>query len=98
MGDLHKLGKVGTMPAMTFDRLDTGKVRFHRNGCGGNGFYTVPFRYDLRSMVGVVFDEPGNVSVLDRADVSETWRGDRFETALRLAIAEAIEDGTAYQA
>jgi hypothetical protein len=72
-------------------------VNYHRNGISGAGFYVVLFdEIDFsRSMLAIVFGEPGHVAVLDRNDVASgelslrrgaAWRGDVFEPQLRAAI------------
>lgn len=66
--------------------LFVSRVRYHRNGCAGNGFYAVSFRHGRRQYVAAVFEEPGNVAVLTPDDVAARWRGDNFEGALRDAI------------
>lgn len=55
-------------------------------------------------MLGVVFDEPGSVAVLDVALLSDpeigvafganSWRGDQYEAELRAAIASIQSDGS----
>lgn len=55
-------------------------------------------------MLGVVFDEPGSVAVLDVALLSDpevgvafganSWRGDQYEAELRVAIAATESDGS----
>lgn len=68
-------------------------VKFHRNGCGGQGFYVCRFLFrqgrEWVPMVATVFDSPGFVAVLS-ADLNERYRGDDFEPALLDAIA-AVE-------
>jgi hypothetical protein len=70
-------------------------VHYHRNGTGGEPFHVVMFTDDNRNMVGIVFDEPGRVAVIDRDLIATTaefgvnsWRGDHYENELRDAIAE----------
>ncbi len=79
-------------------RLDIREVSYHRNGISGNGFHVVQFKFKedgvSLNMIGIVFEEPGNVAVFDRQLLSvgiaefikNSWRGDRFEPALRRAI------------
>lgn len=73
------------------------RVAYHRNGIAGNGFHVILFRQlDNTPMVGVVFEERGNVAVFDRDLVGKgnvdfyanSWRGDEYEQALRTAVAE----------
>jgi hypothetical protein len=84
------------MKPITITALD-----YHRNGVSGEGFYVALFNWrDLddkadRSMVAILFDEPGQCAVLDTAETAagnvtfaqgNSWRGDRFEPELRAAI------------
>lgn len=76
------------------------EVAYHRNGVGGAPFYAVRFQWTdddhkPRQMVGVVFEEPYTVAVLDIEELGRgniafaqgnSWRGDHFEEALRMAI------------
>ena len=74
-------------------------ITYHRNGVSGNGFHLIRFSYQRADMVATVFDEPGNVAVLNVAklgDISDDqaankWRGDWFETTLRQAIIDNEE-------
>lgn len=77
---------------------------YHRNGISGVPFDVVRF-HDPQAgpMLGVVFREPGCVAVLnldklsagDIAFGSNSWRGDRYEPALRRLVATVPgrEDG-----
>src|SRR5690348_949630 len=68
-------------------------VARHRNGCSGNPFYVVRFREGRDVMLGVVFDEQGNVAVFNEKLLGEgviawgenSWRGDDYEDFLREA-------------
>ena len=71
------------------------QTAYHRNGIGGAPFHIVIFRDpEAGRMVGIVFDEPHHVAVLnvdklsqgDIAFGSNSWRGDQYETSLRHAI------------
>ena len=75
------------------------EIDYHRNGVGGNGFYPILFISNDEDtmkhvMLGIVFDEPGDVAVLDMELLSQhdikfmsnSWRGDKFEPELRKAI------------
>jgi hypothetical protein len=73
-------------------------IAFHRNGVGGAAFHVVLFEDDGEEgsrKVGIVFDEPGHCAVLDVSRLADgeirsgrnSWRGDRYEGALRKAIA-----------
>lgn len=70
------------------------KVTYHRNGVFGNGFNVVLFQHEHTKKVAIVFEERGNVAVLDVGLLAQDlieypnrWRGDEFEDALRAAIA-----------
>ena len=74
----------------------------HRNGVSGAPFHVALFRdEDERLMLGVAFDEPTYVAVLDLQELaagniafgSNSWRGDRYEPALRQAVMAPVEDG-----
>lgn len=74
----------------------------HRNGVCGAPFHVTLFRDEAeRLMLGIVFDEPGYVAVLDLQEVaagniafgSNSWRGDRYETGLCEAVKAPVEDG-----
>lgn len=68
-------------------------VAHHRNGVSGNPFHVITFRDGRQKMIGIVFEERGNVAVFDStllaADViafgANSWRGDDYETFLRAA-------------
>lgn len=78
----------------------------HRNGEDGEPFDIVSFQYenpstgDVHQMIGIVFDEPGHVAVFDATMLGEgktsfggnSWRGDRFEEALRAAVESHEKD------
>lgn len=74
-------------------------VEFHRNGVLGNGFYVVLFTHESTKKVAIVFDEPGNVAVLDVGLLAQnniefgenSWRGDEFESELRKAVKAYID-------
>lgn len=89
------------------------KVAYHRNGVSGAGFHVVTFyEQDTNEqdtdyehaplMVGIVFEEPLHVAVLDinllAAGIIEfarnSWRGDRFESVLRQTIEDWYEAST----
>ena len=76
-------------------------IAHHRNGVSGAPFHAVLFRDpDEGRMLGVVFDAPHHVAVfqLDKLALGNvafgvnSWRGDRYEAALRAAIARLEED------
>lgn len=71
---------------------------YHRNGISGAPFHVALFREepdDPSLKVAVIFDAPWHTAVLEvtklaRGDVafgSNSWRGDRYESLLRDAIA-----------
>ena len=74
-------------------------VEHHRNGVHGNSFYVVLFKHGHTTKVGIVFDDPGNVAVLDVGLLAQnniefgenSWRGDEFESELRKAVESYIE-------
>jgi hypothetical protein len=87
-------------------RIDAKRIKYHRNGVGGAGFFTVEFTFfdddcNYRDMVATIFPEaegdmPSHYAVLDIAEPSYRWRGDHFIYALWRAINAAQEDeGTA---
>lgn len=70
----------------------------HRNGIDGAPFHAIVFREIGTGgsvKLGIVFDGPGHVAVLDISMLSDcdvefgsnSWRGDCYEPALRRAIA-----------
>jgi hypothetical protein len=72
-------------------------IDYHRNGVGGAPFHAIVFRdfgEEASVKVGIVFDAPAHVAVLDIAKLvdcdvefgSNSWRGDHYEAALRRAI------------
>lgn len=75
------------------------EIAFHRNGICGEPFHVVLFTDDSGeggAKLAIVFAKDYHVAVLDIARLAElnvkfrsnSWRGDRFEPALREAIAE----------
>jgi len=74
------------------------QVAHHRNGVCGQSFYAVvftPLRYGrVGKFVATVFPEQGHVAVLQISGLpnvtfgENSWRGDRFESELRAAIAK----------
>jgi hypothetical protein len=72
-------------------------IDYHRNGIDGAPFHAVLFDDsgdEGSRKLGIVFDEPFHVAVFDVAKLAagnitfgeNSWRGDRFEPALRQAI------------
>jgi len=84
-------------------KLTIKAIDHHRNGVGGAPFYVVLFRDEVEqaNMVGIVFDAPDHVAVLDVdkaaagnvAFGSNSWRGDRYEGDLRQAIQSWRDNG-----
>lgn len=73
----------------------------HRNGITGESFYAVVFDYEEtgtrepRRMLGVVFEQPGHVAILDVREclagnvafaAGNSWRAEAFEPWLRKQI------------
>lgn len=76
-------------------RLTVEQIERHRNGISGAPFDVILFRdADEGRMLGIVFDAGYHVAVLnldrlaqgDIAFGSNSWRGDRYEPALRRLI------------
>ena len=75
-------------------KLTPRAIDYHRNGIGGAPFNVVLFDDGHTEKVAIVFEQPGYCAVLDvtklaAGDIafgSNSWRGDRFEPALRDAI------------
>lgn len=70
-------------------------IQYHRNGICGTPFHVLIFRDpDEGQMLGVVFEQKHHVAVfnLDKLALGNiafgvnSWRGDRYEPFLRLAI------------
>jgi hypothetical protein len=72
-------------------------IEYHRNGISGAPFHVMVFQdhgEESSRKVGIVFDSPYHVAVLDIAKLadgniafgSNSWRGDVFEPELRIAI------------
>lgn len=86
-------------------KIQVEEVAYHRNGISGEGFHVVTFRWaeqgeEPRHMVGIIFGREGQCAVLDREQTRQgniafamgnSWRGDHFEHALRVAIRKAEE-------
>lgn len=77
-------------------KVDILQYAHHRNGICGAPFDVLLFRFpDGANMLGIVFEEPYHVAVLDvdklaQGDIafmSNSWRGDVFEPHLREGIA-----------
>lgn len=84
-------------------RIRSPRVRYHRNGVHGIGFYAVTFRAEGRRMVASVFpfDEAltmaEHYAVLDLDNPIQPYRGDLYEPALMEAIRSAAASGEAYR-
>lgn len=69
---------------------------WHRNGVCGVGFWAILFdERDEGRMIASLFDEPGYCAVYQVGELAKgnvkfaggnSWRGDRFESALRPAL------------
>ena len=78
-------------------KLKIKEIAYHRNGVSGAGFHAVLFqdKENKADMVGIVFDEPGCVAILDTNLLAagnikfgeNSWRGDHYEKDLREAVA-----------
>jgi hypothetical protein len=81
-------------------KIDNPRVRYHRNGCSGEGFHTVSFTEGRGSnrqwLRAVVFEERGCCAVMDVNDANRRFRGDHYEEALRYIIAAAANDPLTY--
>jgi hypothetical protein len=84
-------------------RLTFEQIERHRNGISGAPFDVVLFRdADEGRMLGVVFDAEYHVAVfnldkLAQGDIafgSNSWRGDRYEPALRRLITNHRKETT----
>ncbi len=74
------------IPTRSLRKFD---CRYHRNGVGGNGFFACSFTWGKDQFLATVFDEPGNVAVLNLSHpITSRWRGDQFEPALRDQISQ----------
>ena len=87
---------------MTDTAITITEFTYHRNGVCGEGFHIARFTDDLGDegtgeFVGVIFDGPGQVAVFRTDEVFHehgvkfginSWRGDRYEPALREAVAD----------
>lgn len=76
-------------------RIDIIEIAYHRNGICGAPFYAVLFDdEDDSRKVAILFDHEAHCAVLDvdklhDGDIafgSNSWRGDRYEPALRRAV------------
>jgi hypothetical protein len=74
-------------------------IDYHRNGICGAPFHVILFEdkgEEASRKVGIVFDSPYHVAVLDIAKLADgnitfghnSWRGDVFELELRAAITD----------
>jgi hypothetical protein len=90
---------------MPISRIHATAVAYHRNGIEGEPFHVVLFTHGSARMLAIVYAARGCVSVLDcdlvtrghiggvASDDSSrnSWRGDEFESGLRLAITQHDE-------
>jgi hypothetical protein len=84
--------------------LNIRRIRYHRNGVMGTGFYLVEFSvadegecYDLRAIQFDTDDWHRLTAVIDPSNVAERFRGDEFAHDIREACERASEDGTAHE-
>jgi hypothetical protein len=77
-------------------KLDIESIEYHRNGISGAPFHVLLFRDpDEGRMLGIVFEQQSHVAVFDLNKLtagniafgSNSWRGDRYEPSLRMAVA-----------
>jgi len=78
-------------------------IDHHRNGIAGAPFHAIVFRDtgpEANVKLGIVFDAPSHVAVLDIAKLSDcdvefgsnSWRGDTYENQLREVVKEHCEN------
>jgi len=62
-------------------------ITWYRNGVCGMPFYVVNFTTPdvANPLVGIVFETKLHVAVINPADSTDRYRGDRFEDELRAA-------------
>lgn len=87
------MGRIGGYPKITVQDVER-----HRNGVCGEPFSVVLFTDAAEGrMVGIVFEREGQCAILQVDKLAagnvtfgeNSWRGDVYEPALRLAIKEA---------
>lgn len=68
------------------------EASYQRNGVSGAGFTVIKFTHvpmpdygDILDLIGIVFEAPKHVAVIDPTDLESHWRGDSFEDGLRVA-------------
>lgn len=68
------------------------EIDFQRNGVMGETFFVLRFTYDGRELIATLFEygvarwANPRTAVIDPADLTNHWRGDRFDNGLRAAI------------
>lgn len=84
-------------------KLQIENVQLHRNGISGAPFHALIFRDpDEGRMLGIVFEQKHHVAVfnLDKLALGNiafgvnSWRGDRYEPHLRMAIEQMTGEVT----
>lgn len=70
----------------TLGQIRVTKIEYQNNGETGEPFHTVAFTSEAGDLVGVVFEEPKHIAILDPHFPSLRFRGDDFEAMLREAI------------
>jgi hypothetical protein len=84
---------------MTLRIKNIANLAYHRNGIGGAPFYVVLFNDSESYKLGIVFDSPDHVAILDVGRLicgniafgENSYRGDVYETPLRAAIAKQMQ-------
>lgn len=94
------------VPIVTNHRENEMKLKiidasWHRNGVGGIGFFAILFDdAEQGRMIASLFDEDGMCAVYKVDELAKgniafacgnSWRGDRFESALRPLLAEFLK-------
>jgi hypothetical protein len=78
-------------PRIAIQELELIDSAHHRNGVSAAPFDVALFNYEGTRKVAVIFPEPFHCAVLDvgeleRGNIQSRWRGDAFETNLRLLL------------
>jgi hypothetical protein len=78
-------------PRIPMNELDLIASAHHRNGVSGAPFDVALFNYEQSRKLAVIFNAPFHCAVLDiedlaRGGVESRWRGDAFETNLRMLL------------
>jgi hypothetical protein len=86
-------------------KLKIQEIQFHRNGVSGSGFHAVRFDVvsgpdgERGSFLATVFEGPGDIAVINLDRIAEygvglgnKWRGDYYESTIRAAIKQDLDD------